>query len=332
MPAPLDWSTAAATGVRLVDEGPRPSARASAAIVADLRAAAARAEGYVRDLTHLDPPGGSTTYVIERPSWIRANTASLAPVLARIDARDHPGPGDDPAPQDPGPHDAAGTGAGAVGLLRSGASKVTGASTGALLAVLATRVLGQYDVLHALGHPRQEGRLLLVAPNIHAAAGAMRVRPRDFRLWVCLHEQTHRIQHGQAPWLAPYMTELVSRAAGGARSAREAMDSITALMSVIEGHADVVMDQVGPDVIPTIATLRRRLEQRRDNPPVLTRLLGRLVGADRKLRQYREGAAFCRAVQARVGIDGFNRVLESPAMMPTLAELHAPEQWVRRAA
>ena len=101
-------------------------------------------------------------------------------------------------------------------------------------------------------------------------------------------------------------------------------------MSLLEGHADVVMDDVGPDVVPTVASIRARFTNRRENAIGLSRVLRRLLGLDAKMRQYREGAAFVRAVQDAVGVEGFNAVWGGPEMLPSPAEIADPAAWVSR--
>jgi putative hydrolase len=90
------------------------------------------------------------------------------------------------------------------------------------------------------------------------------------------------------------------------------------------------MDDVGPDVVPTVATIRRRFSARRDNAIGLSRVLRRLLGLEAKMRQYRDGAAFVRGVQDAVGIEGFNAVWTSPQMLPSPAEIGDPGAWVSR--
>ena len=108
------------------------------------------------------------------------------------------------------------------------------------------------------------------------------------------------------------------------------LDRITAVMSLLEGHADVVMDGVGPAVIPSVNQIRRKFERRRKGASGLDRVLRRLLGFDAKLAQYRNGAAFVRGVMAEVGMDGFNKVWVSPENLPSLAEIGDPVTWVRR--
>jgi coenzyme F420 biosynthesis associated uncharacterized protein len=231
-----------------------------------------------------------------------------------------------------------------------------------VLAYLSGKVLGQYEVFS--GDP---GQLLLVAPNIVDAERRLGVEPRDFRLWVALHEVTHRTQFTAVPWLrehflsevaafveaadldpealADRVRRVVSSLAEAARdkqsrlsvvdlvqtpAQRAVLDRLTALMTLVEGHAEYVMDGVGPDVVPSVAAIRERFETRRVSANPLEKLLRRLLGFDVKLRQYAEGKRFVDAVVSRVGMDGFNRVWSSPETLPRLAELTDPDAWIER--
>lgn len=356
----VDWDLAVATGARLVGPGP-PVTRAEAErVVADLRTHARTAQGHVRDVTGLHAPGSDGgVAVIDRARWVEANAAGfrtvLEPVIARL--RDKHGNRD-------------GLGSDAA---RAVGARVTALQTGALLAFLSTKVLGQYELFPPFGAGTDvpPGRLLLVAPNIVAAERDMGVDPRDFRLWVCVHEETHRVQFGAVSWLRGHVlaevalllehtdfepadllrrlrsaAEAVTGALreGGAETStagslvealqtpaqREVLDRLTAVMSLLEGHADHVMDAVGPEVIPSVADIRRRFQQRREGAGRGDRALRRLLGIEAKMRQYRDGARFVSHVVDTVGMDGFNRVWRSAADLPTLAEITDPAAWVAR--
>ena len=188
----------------------------------------------------------------------------------------------------------------------------------------------------------------------------------DFRLWVCLHEQTHAVQFAAAPWLAGHLAEHI--AAMGARLAepedgserlraaldalidvirqrtagadllhsllsedeQRELDRVIAVMSLLEGHADVVMDGVGPSVIGSVKRIRKQFTARRGGTSSLDRLLRRLLGLEAKMAQYRDGAAFVRAVVDKVGMDDFNAVWAEPANLPSKLEIHEPQAWVSR--
>ncbi len=187
-------------------------------------------------------------------------------------------------------------------------------------------------------------------------------------MWVCLHEQTHRIQFTAVPWLrthleheiasfieatdldADVLAERVRSAVSALRGAvldrgpnapsivealqtpaqRQVLDRLQALMTLLEGHADQVMDAVGPKVVPTVAEIRSRFDNRRGGGSPIDRFVRRLLGLDLKLLQYRQGGAFVRAVVAEAGVDAFNLVWESPETLPTRSELVDPGAWMQR--
>ena len=208
--------------------------------------------------------------------------------------------------------------------------------------------------------------MLLVAPNIVHVENELDVDPTDFRLWVCLHEETHRVQFTAVPWmrdhihgeianlvdsvevdpakLAGMLGEGVKRLGDLVRGnddvslldlvqtleQKEVVDQITGVMSLLEGHADVVMDGVGPGVIPSVAQIRARFNERRKGAGTLDKVLRRLLGLDAKMAQYRNGAAFVRGVMDQVGMEGFNKVWVEPANLLSKAEIGDPASWVRR--
>ena len=343
----VDWSLAA-RGVRaIVPAGPKIGADAAKAVVTELRDASQRAYQPVADTSRLHTPTGpEPALVVDRPTWAQVNITSFAamldPVIARLAVR----------PGKPLP--------GALTQRIGGAA--TGAEVAGLLAFMSTKVLGQYDLAYA---PGTAPRLLLVAPNVVQAERELDLFPRDFRLWVCLHEETHRVQFTAVPWLREHMlaqtrrvaTQLVpdadevlgrlKLAAGNAAEVlrpggaglpelfltaeqRHEIARIGAVMALLEGHADVVMDEVGPQVVPSVATIRERFEARRAGISGLDVLIRRLLGLEAKMAQYRDGAAFVRTVQERVGIDGFNAVWTSPETLPLPAEIADPGAWVAR--
>jgi coenzyme F420 biosynthesis associated uncharacterized protein len=254
--------------------------------------------------------------------------------------------------------------------------RVTGAQTGAVLAFISSGILGQYD---PFASPRGQerfsgGELLLVYPNVIAVERQLRVSPADFRLWVCLHEVTHRVQFKANPWLAEHMskclavltdagdpdaTQVVDRLFALVRSRRngsgngaaepnsegvlgilraiqsepqrEALDQLLVLGTLLEGHADHVMDAVGPAVVPSVATIRRRFNERRERKqPPLQRVLRALLGFDAKMSQYTRGKAFVDHVVAGVGMARFNTVWSSPETLPLPSEVDEPQRWIDR--
>lgn len=315
----IDSTAALRVGRTVLPAGPAVSAGAAEQVVAGLHRAAARSEPYVREVTGLDEDASGPVRVVDRTSWLRLNIEMTTDMLRTIA----------PVPTRP------------VGAARRLAARANGAQLGGVFALLGSRILGQW--LPFLPTPQ----LVLVAPNILQAESQMRVRPADFRLWVCLHEQTHRLQFARARWLTDHLLgearRLIDVGESGeeSRRPRNALDTVltgdqrvvfdrvSAVMSLLEGYAEVMMDRVGPRVIPSVAAIRRRFEARR-NRGGLTRAVNRIFGLDLKLAQYRDGARFCGAVLDRVGVAGLNVVYDGPEQLPTAAELAAPELWLQR--
>ena len=348
----IDWDLAVAAASKMSGAGPAITREEAEDVVAELREGAERSTPLVRDFTDL--AAGSRTapvLIVDRAGWIRANADGFAEVIAPLVDKLQSRKGA-PSPM-----------AEAVG------SRVTGLEVGALLGFMSSKVLGQFDPFHGLdsaGETGPAGRLLLVAPNIVHAEREMGVDPHDFRLWVCLHEETHRVQFTAVPWMRDHIrseiealvreievdpAKLASMVGEGVKRVgdilrgdddvslldlfssarqREVLDRITAVMSLLEGHADVVMDGVGPEVIPTVKDIRRRFTERRKGTSYLDRVLRKLLGLDAKMAQYRDGAAFTRGVLDQVGMDGFNAVWAEPAHLPSRVEISDPAAWVRR--
>lgn len=353
----INWELASTTAAKLASPGPRMNAKEAAEEVAALRAAAEAAVGYVHQITELEAAdglgsGSADTLVVDRRGWAKANTESfrelLAPSLAAAVER---------KPE----------------LAKEGSnaqvfgSAVTGTELGGVLAFLSSKVLGQFE-------PFQQERLMLVAPNIVEVQRELNVVPEDFRLWVCLHEQTHRVQFAAAPWLAGHLkakiTELSSStmsqtdslpekltealrqfkgekgdnspsgdtgsrgnrllAAIQSPEDRETMSHLTAVMSLLEGHANVVMDAVDASIVPTVKTIRRRFEERGKNRSPLENFVRKLLQLDVKAAQYRDGQKFVGHIVEAVGMERFNRIWEKPEHLPTEEELHDPDAWIER--
>jgi coenzyme F420 biosynthesis associated uncharacterized protein len=341
----VDWDLAAATARTLRRAGPRVTYAEAAAVVADLRRLTDEAEGHVSDYTGLrsqvpHPP----VRVVDRADWAGVNIAGLREVVTPL------------------MNQLVGDRAPESGFGATVGSRVTGVQAGTVLAYLSGKVLGQYEVF--TGDP---GQLLLVAPNIVEAEQKLAAEPRDFRLWVCLHEVTHRIQFTAVPWLrghflsevqafvdashsdgAPLADRLragMSALADAVRNPqsrasvldvvqtpaqRAVLDRLTGVMTLLEGHAEFVMDGVGPDVVPSVAEIRRRFNRRRQAANPLEKVFRRLLGVEIKLRQYAEGRSFVHAVVERVGMAGFNQVFESARTLPRIEEITDPPAWVAR--
>ena len=331
----VDWRFAATVGQRLARPGPPATDYTRGQAIADLAKAAKAAESPVREITGLHT--GEVVpdaRIVDRPAWIRAAAESMRVMTGGTDK-----------PR---------------GVITG---RVTGAQTGAVLAFVASGILGQYDPFV------DGGCLLLVYPNVIAVERQLRVEPSDFRLWVCLHEVTHRVQFTANPWLSGYMAQALGvltrdsgddvaavaarladfvRGRGGSPDAyasgvlglvravqsepqRQALDRLLVLGTLLEGHADHVMDAVGPAVVPSVATIRHRFDNRRQRKqPPLQRLLRALLGIEVKLSQYTRGKAFVDTVVGRVGMERFNTVWSGPETLPLPAEIEDPGRWIDR--
>jgi coenzyme F420 biosynthesis associated uncharacterized protein len=345
----VDWDLAVLAASKLSGPGPMVSRAEAEAVVDELRAGAHRSTPLVREYTGLVAEERTAPIlVVDRSGWIQANVDGFATIISPLVEKMRERRGT-PSPM-----------AEAVG------SRVTGLELGGLLGFMSTKVLGQFDPFHAPAGSDTAGRLLLVAPNIVHVENELGVDPTDFRLWVCLHEETHRVQFTAVPWmrdhihreiaalidsvevdpgkLASMLGEGVKRIGDLVRGDDEVslidlvqtpeqkvvLDRITGVMSLLEGHADVVMDGVGPEVIPSVAEIRRKFNRRRQGASTMDRVIRKLLGFDAKMAQYRNGAAFVRGAIDKVGMDGFNQVWAAPENLPSREEIGDPEAWVRR--
>lgn len=341
----VDWNFAATVGGKLVRPAPPTTDYTRRQVIEELTDSARRAELPVREVTGLNEGSDVTeARIVDRREWVCAATESMR-VMTGGDSE-----GDSDKASGP--------------LTR----RITGAQTGAVLAFVSSGILGQYDPFTANG-----GELLLVYPNVIAVERLMRVSPADFRLWVCLHEVTHRVQFRANPWLAEYMSStlgvltdeegqdlgaMVARVGEFVRDRRnsnsaaaqpnsegivglvravqsepqrEALDRLLVLGTLLEGHADHVMDAVGPAVVPTVATIRRRFNERRQHrQPPLQRVVRALLGMDAKMSQYTRGKAFVDDVVGKVGMARFNAVWTSPETLPLTSEVDEPQRWIDR--
>lgn len=340
-PSMVDWDLAVRIGSRIAGDGPTVTRDEATAAVAELREGADRSTGLVREFTGLAAAERTApVLVVDRAGWVQANADAfatiLSPVVDKLSEKRPPS-----------------------GLTKAIGSRITGAEVGGLLGFLGSKVLGQFDPFHD-----PAGRLLLVAPNIVHIERELEADPTDFRLWVCLHEETHRVQFTAVPWMRDHLFAEIQKLAetmepsglldegGLARIAealkgskdsgrslldvvstpeqKELIDRMTGVMSLLEGHADVVMDGVGPTVIPSVERIRGKFTERRKGVGVLDKVLRRLLGLDAKMAQYRDGAIFVRGVVDAAGMEQFNAVWERPEHLPSKAEIKDPKAWMTR--
>ena len=286
---------------RLLPPGPELELAQGYDFVAELRAAATRAEALLRpavgsfaaDATRgiLPPPG---IKILDRSAWVAF-------------------------------------GKGYVTGISGGVSGLDSSMITPVLAFVSTRILGQYDPL--------TNTLALVAPNIYKVSTELKVAPKDFGLWVSLHEQTHYFQNLAAPWLYEYLRNLLPSvlALGESEHAQRTslIKQVTALMSVIEGHAEVMMDRVGQEHISDLETIRKKFDRRRARRKAglfgfVERAIISILGLEEKMAQYKNGQVFVATAIELVGLEAFNQIFEQLENMPTEAELKDPPAWVTR--
>ncbi len=338
----VDWKFAGTVGTQLVRAAPPASDYTRRQAIDDLAEAALASEVPVREVTGLgsDAPVPPAR-VVDRKEWIRAASDSMRVMTGGTES---------------------------PGNVVTG--RIAGAQTGAVLAFISSGILGQYDPF-AEGPAGRNGDLLLVYPNIIAVERQLRLDAKDFRLWVCLHEVTHRVQFTANPWLVEYMSgalgvltadrgDDVAQVAGRlaefvkerrrtpvadahdagvlgvlravqSEPQRAALDQLLVLGTLLEGHADYVMDAAGPAVVPSVHLIRRRFDERRQRKqPPLQRLVRALLGVDAKLSQYTRGRAFVDHVVDRVGMARFNAVWTGPETLPLPDEIENPQRWIDR--
>lgn len=292
------------------------------------------------------------TFAFDRIDWINANVDAFQKLLAPLnDILTHPGANRT-----------------VFSALMGGLNRqIVSAEMGMLLGYLARRVLGQYDLALLGGETSGPGNLYFVEPNI-AGTEAMLKLPKDqFRLWLALHETTHVFQFEGFPWVRPYFQSLLDeyfvflksdigelrnglhgvkvmldRVRAGKREHQSWIESlmtpeqrvvfgrIQALMCIIEGYSNHVMNVVGRDLLSKYDEIARKFEQRQRNRSWGEQLLARMTGLDVKLEQYRLGEAFVNAIVEKKGHGTALTLWHSPENLPTMDEIRTPDVWIGR--
>jgi coenzyme F420 biosynthesis associated uncharacterized protein len=351
----IDWATAQRVGELLAGSPPRGGVQAQS-----VQPLAHDFASRVSDYTGLALPALLPALeTVDRPVWIAANLNTMRPLMERMAKSLEEGSSTSSKRRQ-------GWALGLPDAVRAGSGLLLGAQVGALTGMLSQRVLGQYDL--ALLDASVTPRLLLVAPNLTQAASNLHVDERELVSWVTIHEVTHAVQFSGAPWLREHLAGLLEGLLDGLQATvslsqilrlsdpanvRETVERLRhgellrltlgeerwglvermqATMSLVEGHAEHVMDAVGVDLLPSLPRLRAAMTRRRAARGLPWRVLERLLGLELKLRQYEEGRRFCDAVVAAGGPPALARAWMSPETLPTTAELQAPELWLARTA
>ena len=341
----VDWSLAVRVASSVAGRGPDTSPGVRAEVRKDFREFTRRSDDLVRDFTGLVPPTPAPNpIVLDRGGWVRANIESFQGLIRPLAEKL----------------------SGSIsirGPMRRITAGALGVQIGVLLGYLSQKVLGQYDLVLAT---EGGGRVYFVGPNVIDVERRLGFTPRDFRLWITIHEITHRTQFTGVPWLRDRVRALIEKAIGGMeldpanvrrifergkdlllkgpsawRSAslmsilmsdeqRALIDEMQALMCVVEGHGTFVMNRLGAQLIPTFESMRDAIEGRRGGGSGPERTLQRAIGMEMKYDQYAIGERFMNDVAERAGLDAVNKVWENEAAMPTLDEMRAPDAWLSR--
>ncbi|MGH8928444.1 MAG: zinc-dependent metalloprotease [Acidimicrobiia bacterium] len=344
----IDWSLAAPVAARVAGTYSLADTYHTIQLRRSMPGVVGQAAAMVGEETGLETPGDPEVLVVTRAEWANRNLATFAHLLAPLESKiaeklEETGSGGVPA---------------AV------ARRVVAIETGALLGFLARRVLGQYELVLPTGD--QGDVVAVVGANVLGLERHQQFKPADFRLWIALHEATHRAQFLGVPWLRGYFLNLVTDLVGSVTPSpgriarlvaevveagrkgrpllddtgllgllatpeqRQAIDRVQALMSLLEGHGHVVMDRIGARILPTQERMSSILKARRKDPR--TAAFFRLTGMEMKMRQYELGEKFIAAIEAKAGWSTLDRAWLGPEWLPTLAEIEQPEQWLQRAA
>ena len=343
----VDWDLARRVAIRISERRPSSSSYHYATLAPDFERFTAQAEQLVAEETGLySHMGAARGRVADRPMWIEANIDSfqrlLRPLAGKLANKER-------------------------SFLGEFGNKASGAEMGMLLGWMSGRVLGQYDLLIVEDeNPEDQDMVYYVGPNVLALESKYRFPPEEFRLWLALHECTHRAQFTGVPWLRDHFLGLVNQtldtvdpdpeilkeavkriveakkngedpfAEGGIPNLlttpkqRETISQISGMMSLLEGHGDVTMDRAGAEHIPSASYFAKTLRDRRNSAKGFTRIFQKIIGLEAKLNQYQAGEAFISAVESVGGQELLNRAWERPANLPSMEEIQLPELWISR--
>ena len=354
MSGPVDWQLAERVATKIASRNQPVRSYHYATLEPDFARFTAEAEELVAAETGLrSHSGNARARVADRPMWIGANIQSFQRMLKPV--------ADKLAEKNSHRHSQG------VPLTARAAGKVGGAEVGILLGWMSSRVLGQYDLLILEDeNPEDQDIVYYVGPNVMALERKHGFPPDEFRLWLALHEVTHRAQFTGVPWLREHFLGLVGEtldavdpdpkvlkqaverivearkkgedalADGGlpallaTHEQQAVLNKISGMMSLLEGHGDVTMDRAGADRIPSAERFSSTLRARRNSARGLSRFFQKVIGIEAKLNQYQAGEKFIAAVEEVGGPQLVNRAWEGPENLPSMDEIKTPQLWIDR--
>lgn len=351
MPRPqmIDWLQARNVGVAVSQSYLAPVLD-RAARQEQYRHMVRRSEPLIAAYMGVRPPQPiDRVYVFDRAEWIEANLSAFQSLFAPLEAL----------------YDEVSARQGMVGMLIGQLnSQLVGMQMGALIGFLARRVLGQYDLGLLSPDPNLRGALYFVEPNIARICAQLGLDGDDFRMWIALHETTHVFEFEAFPWVRDYFQDLLRQFLGKVNDQaamlsvgivrlierlvqgqpidrhwielmltpeqQEIFTRMQALMSVVEGYSNHIMNVIGAQLLPSYQHIETRVRQRQLRRPLIEEAFNRITGMDLKLAQYQQGEAFIDAVVAARGAAFANRIWERPENLPTMDEIRAPHRWIAR--
>lgn len=237
-----------------------------------------------------------------------------------------------------------------------------GLQAGSMVGHLASRSLGQYD----LPIPRPPAdELVLIDRNVRDFGQEWSLPLDDLRLWICLSDVTMHAVIGvphvrERLWslldrhvssfaidtssieqafesIDPMDPDALQQALGDPSALLGAIQSetknallpeLSALVAVVVGYVDHVMDSAGESLIGSYSMITEALHRRRVEATAADSFVDNLLGIAVGREQYERGEEFVRGVLERGG--DLNRLFMSADDLPTPNEVDAPGLWLAR--
>lgn len=317
------------------------------------------AQTQVVSATDLASTFSTPVQVTNRKGWTELHVNALRVPLERfaLNMSEAIQPSDFDLPSEPGSEPSMGE------VVRMLAPVMLGVQAGSMIGFLAQRALGRYDWPLPTS---DEPSLCFVAPNINAFGEEWSLPIEDLRFYVALHEVIHAACRS-VPWVRetllslcttymsqfeinsqvleeqfgefnpenPEMQELMQDPNALLGSMQTEAQSVTqqklhSFVSVIEGYADFVLNQLASPLIPNFSMIHEAMQRHRVERGQAERFVESLLGLSLPREAYERGEAFCAGVVSRAELTGLNRLWESAEMFPTESEIDAPGLWLAR--